>query len=177
MDNATGSLNSVQDAPFTSVNASTTVATTSFGGFENAGTTISVTPHISEGEHLNLEYSLTLSTFTGQSGEGIPPPRQRNEIESEVSVPDGHTIVIGGLSRSDDSETTSKLPLLGDIPFLGYLFSSRTRARSTSTLFAFLRPVILRDDLFADLEYLSERDLRDAGLAPWYPASEPILVR
>ncbi len=175
-DNASGTLNSVQDAPFTSVNASNTVATTSFGGFENAGTTISVTPHISEGEHVRLEYSITLSTFTGDSGDGIPPPRQRNEVESEVTIPDGHTIVVGGLHRSDFSETITKVPILGDIPILGWLFSNRSKNDTASTLFVFIRPVILRQDQFEDLKFISSLDLREAGVASNYPASEPVLI-
>ena len=176
-DHATGTLNSVQDAPFVSVNASDTVATTSFGGFENAGTSISVTPHISEGDHLRLEFQLTLSTFTGEGGDSVPPPRQRNEVESEVTIPDGHTIVVGGLSRADESRSITKIPLLGDIPLLRYLFSNRSSNRSRSTLFAFIRPVILRDDEFRDLKYLSERDLAEAGIEGDYPLSSPMLFR
>src|SRR5205823_5740192 len=59
-DNTSGQLSSVQEAPFTSVNASSTVATTSFAGYASAGTTITVTPHISEGDFLQLEYTVTL---------------------------------------------------------------------------------------------------------------------
>ena len=175
-DNATGTLNSVLDAPFTSVNASTTVATTTFGGFENAGTTISVTPHISEGDHLSLEYSITLSTFTGPTSSGTPPPRQRNELQSEVTIPDGHTIIIGGLTRSDISETTTKVPVLGDIPLLGALFRSQSDSDTSSTLFAFIRPVILRDDQFSALKYLSETDLVRAEQPLSFPESRPLLI-
>ena len=174
-DNATGTLNSVQDAPFTSVNASDTVATTSFGGFEEAGTVITVTPQISEGDHLNLEYSITLSTFTGEGSSGVPPPRQRNEVSSEITIPDGHAVVVGGLTRRDDSESVSKIPILGDIPILGYLFSNRTRTGSTSTLFAFIRPIILRDDHFEDLKILSGSDREKAGIER-YPESSPLIL-
>jgi len=176
-DNATGTLSSVNQAPFTSVNASDTVATTSFAGFEDAGTTISITPHISEGDHLVLEYELTLSSFTGEAGEGIPPPRQSNTVQSEVTIPDGHAIIVGGLSRTDTSDSKQSVPILGDIPLLEYAFSSRNANESVSTLFAFIRPVILRDDRFEDLKYLSQRDLKAAGLPGEYPDSEPLLVR
>ncbi|MCC7407859.1 MAG: type II and III secretion system protein, partial [Phycisphaeraceae bacterium] len=160
----------------TSVNASNNVATTSFAGYATAGTTITLTPHISEGDHLQLAYAIELSAFSGDGGEGIPPPRQTNAIESEVTVPDGHTIVVGGLNRKDFSETIQKFPLLGDIPLVKYLFSNRSKNQSENTLFVFLRPVILRGDSFEGLKYLSRLDREAAGLAEDLPASEPLLM-
>ncbi len=176
-DNATASLSSVAESPFTSVNASDTVATTSFAGYASAGTTVSVSPHISEGDHLMLQYSLTLNSFTGEGAAGIPPPRQTNTLSSEVTIPDGYTIIVGGLNRKDAAESISKLPILGDIPILEYLFSSRSKNRSENTLFVFIRPVILRDDQFEDLRYLSAQDRKLADLPEDAPTSEPMLMR
>ncbi|MCC7409235.1 MAG: type II and III secretion system protein, partial [Phycisphaeraceae bacterium] len=160
----------------TSVNASNNVATTSFAGYATAGTTITLTPHISEGDHLQLAYAIELSAFSGEGGAGIPPPRQTNAIESEVTVPDGHTIVVGGLNRKDFSETIQKFPLLGDIPLVKYLFSNRSKNQSENTLFVFLRPVILRGDSFEGLKFLSRQDREAAGLAEDLPTSEPLLI-
>lgn len=176
-DNASGTLTSVTDAPFASINASNTVSSTSFGGFESAGTTINVTPQISEGDHLKLTYSIELSTFGEGGSDTTPPPRQRQQISSEVTVPDGHTIIVGGLKRNDLTETVSRVPILGEIPWLEYLFSSRSNNQSDATLFVFIRPVVLRDDAFEDLKYLSFRDLDDAGLPQDYPSSSPLLMQ
>jgi len=178
-DNATATLASISEAPFTSVNASDTVSTTSFAGYASAGTTITVTPHISEGDYLQLEYSVSLNSFEGEASDGIPPPRQSNEIDSKVTIPDGHVIVVGGLTRKDSSETVSKIPILGDLPFLEYLFSNRTIVDSQSTLFVFIRPVVLRDDKFEDLKHLSRRDMRQAKLPPepTCPTSKPMVMR
>lgn len=176
-DNATGTLSSVNEAPFTSVNASSTVATTSFAGYATAGTVITVTPHISEGDHLQLEYQIALNSFTGQGSNGVPPPRQTNSVTSEVTVPDGSTIIIGGLNRKSENESVSSVPVLGSIPLLKYLFSSRSKDSSTSTLFVFLRPIILRDDQFEDLKYYSERDARAAGIAGDFPVSGTLSVQ
>ncbi len=176
-DNATGTLASIVEAPFTSVNASTTVATTSFAGYASAGTTITLTPHISsDGSHLQLDYAVALNSFSGQGSKDVPPPRQTNSITSKVTIPDGHTIVVGGLNRHDLSKTISSVPGLGKIPILEYLFSSRNKTESDSTLFVFIRPVILKDDQFEDLKFLSERDLKSAGIPSEYPSSEPLLV-
>jgi len=170
-------LGSVAEAPFTSVNASDTVSTTSFAGYASAGTTVTITPQISEGEHIQLQYSITLNSFTGGGSAGIPPPRQTNTIDSKVTVPDGYAIIVGGLTRKDVSETLTKVPILGEIPLLGYLFSSRTMNDSSSTLFVFIRPVILRDDQFEDLKYISALDRKAAQLPPEFPTSRPMLMR
>ena len=175
-DNATGTLASIAEAPFTSVNASTTVATTSFAGYASAGTTVTLTPHISEGDHLQLEYNVALNNFTGTGGAGVPPPRQTDTVSSRVTIPDGSTIVVGGLNRTSHSDTFSRVPFLGEIPVLEYLFSNRTRNDSRTTLFVFIRPTILRDDKFEDLKYFSQRDAQRAGLPDDFPSSSPITM-
>ena len=175
-DNATAILSSVAEAPFTSINASETVSTTSFAGYASAGTTLNVTPHISEGDHLQLEYSIELNSFTGSGSAGIPPPRQTNTLSSEVTVPDGYGVIVGGLTRRDKSYTDSRLPLLGRIPILKYLFGSYSWTDSQNTLFVFIRPVILRDDRFEDLKYLSDQDRELAQLDPNLPVSWPLVM-
>lgn len=175
-DNATGTLSSIAESPFTSVNAGDTVATTSFAGYASAGTSITVTPHISEGDHLQLEYAIALNNFTGEGANGIPPPRQTDAVESQVTIPDGQIIVVGGLNRRNFSKTVATFPILGDIPIIKYAFGNRRKTEGTTTLFVFLRPIILRDDQFADLKYYSKRDAALAKVSDGTPKSEPVLV-
>lgn len=175
-DNSTGTLASVTEVPFTSVNASNTVATTSFAGFAEAGTTIEVTPRISEDHHLVLDYVVTLNSFTGAGGDGVPPPRQTDEVRSTVTIPDGHTVIVGGLNRTSKSIDTENIPYIEYIPIVRELTGITTTAKSRTTLFVFLRPVILRDDKFRDLRYISDKDLNCAGCCRNYPASKPMLV-
>ena len=176
-DNATGTISSVAEAPVASINQGQNSDTTTFSGFVEAGTTISVTPQIAEGDHLRLEFEVSLESFAGEGSDTLPPPRSSNTVSSEVTIPDGATIVVGGINRKDLSESVSRIPLVGELPLLEYLFSSRSLNESESTLFVFLRPVILRDDRFADLRFYSESDVAEAGLPPEYPSSEPMLVR
>ncbi|MEQ1831127.1 MAG: hypothetical protein ABL921_34595, partial [Pirellula sp.] len=175
-DNAEGTLESVNEVPFTSVNASQTVATTSFAGFAKAGTTIVVTPTISEGEHVNLDYTVTLNSFTGAGSTGVPPPRQTNEISSRVTVPDGYTIIVGGLTQKNASSTLNGIPIIERIPILRVLTSLATNSNRDSSLFVFLRPVILEEDKFRDLKHLSKRSAQAAGDGHSYPASSPLLM-
>jgi len=176
-DNATGTLASVAEVPFTSVNASNTVATTSFAGFAEAGTTIEVTPRISDDDHLQLDFVVSLNSFTGAGGNGVPPPRQTDEVSSSVTIPDGHTIIVGGLTRTNTAFTLDGIPFVEKIPILAELTQNSVKTSSQSTLYVFLRPVILRDDKFRFLKFISERDVRYAKLPGEFPQSAPLLVR
>lgn len=179
-DNARATLRNVDEAPFTSVNASDTVATTSFAGFESAGTTLSVTPHISEGDHVTLEYELTFSNFAGSSSNvTVPPPRTTNSFTSTVEVPDGHAVVTGGLVVDSNSDTVSEVPLLGRIPGLGILFQTSSQQRTKTKIFAFIRPTILRDDEFEDLKHITLKDIETAELHSDNPPppNEPMWMR
>jgi general secretion pathway protein D len=175
-DNATGTLASVQEVPFTSVNASSTVATTSFAGFAEAGTTIEVTPRISDDDHLQLEYVISLNNFTGTGGNGVPPPRQTDEVTSSVTIPDGYTVIVGGLTRQNMSDGYEGIPGLDKIPGMQYLLGQTNQDKSQTTLFVFLKPVILRDDKFHDLKFLSDRDLGNSKTPGNYPCSQALFL-
>lgn len=178
-DNARGTLRNVDEAPFTSVNASDTVATTSFAGFESAGTTLSVTPHISQGAYLALDYELSFSNFTGtSSAAAIPPPRSTNSFTSTVEVPDGYTLITGGLIVENKSDTSSEVPLLGRIPVIGLLFQNNGRKNTKTKIFAFIRPTILRDDEFEALKLITLQDVERAGMPlPDLIQGEPLWMR
>jgi general secretion pathway protein D len=176
-DNATGELISVTEFPFTSVNASNTVSTTSFAGFAEAGTTIQVTPHIAEGDHLQLEFNVSVNDFTGEGAAGVPPPRQTDEVTSEVTIPDGHTVIVGGLRRTRRSSTYSGLPIIEGIPVLRLIGGRDVRTSENEMLFVFLKPIILRDDKFKDLKTISEQDRQEACIPADLPQSSPLLFR
>jgi general secretion pathway protein D len=175
-DNATGTLASVQEVPFTSVNASTTVATTSFAGFAEAGTTIEVTPRISDDDHLQLEYVISLNNFTGTGGQGVPPPRQTDEVTSTVTIPDGYTVIVGGLNRQNNSDEDEGLPYLDKVPVVRSILGVHSKSDSQTTMFVFLKPTILRDDKFRDLKYLSDRDLSGSCSVGNFPPSKALFV-
>ncbi|MEL7087688.1 MAG: secretin N-terminal domain-containing protein, partial [Planctomycetota bacterium] len=71
-DNATGSISSVVEQPFTSINQGENTDTVTFGGFVDAGTNITATPRIAEGDHLRIELEIALNSFSGEGAEGIP---------------------------------------------------------------------------------------------------------
>lgn len=179
-NNQQAMIDSVLQQPFASLNAFDTVATTSFGGTQDAGTVVTVTPQIAEGDHLLLTYAVTLSSFVGESTEpGLPPPRQQNRLSSVVNVPDGYTVVVGGLEATTDATAVTQIPLLGSIPLIGEAFKNRSQSQSRSRFYVFIRPTILRQQNFEDLKYLSDRDQVMSRLsethADWPPVAPRII--
>lgn len=178
-NNATATVRGISREPFTSINASNTVATTSLGGFEDAGTTVTVTPHITAGDHLSLEYSVELSAFTGEpiaidGGGVLPPPSQQNSFDGEVTIPDGFAVVLGGLETRRTGESVSRIPILGEIPLLGLLFRTTSQSETVSRFYIVIKATVLRDPGFEDLKLLGERNLVSAELDDGFPTLQPI---
>lgn len=158
-DNEEAEVSSLDQRPTTTTSQVTGVPTqTSFGGFEPAGPRLVVTPRISQGDYLNLEYEIELSSFQGDPPvAGIPPPKQENRVSSGgVTVPSDATIVVGGLQFDQTSNTVIKVPFLGDIPLLGQLFRDERENITRRTVYIFITPRIMRDPSFQDLRLLTQ---------------------
>jgi general secretion pathway protein D len=148
----------------TSSAAGTSSVQAGFGGFQEAGITLSITPHISEGGYLRLEIDQKISQFTGTSqaissgGKTVgilPPGKTQRELKNVITVPDGKTVIIGGLTSRTLQTTVSKVPLFGDIPLLGELFRHTTSDWKRTSLYVFITPHILREDSQEDFRRLS----------------------
>jgi general secretion pathway protein D len=175
-DNQTAELESKVSIPFQSVNASNTVSTTSVGGNSEAGTSITVTPHINEDDHLQLEFEIEFSAFTGTGTATLPPARQIETVASEITIPDGEMIIVGGLKRSADNRDYAGVPWLEKIPLVRDLLGRTDESKNSTSFFVFIRPIILDDSKFGDLKFLSERRAGFMGIPESYPTSEPILM-
>jgi len=66
-------------------------------------------------------------------------------VKTQVLVENGGTVVIGGIFTQDEQNEVNKVPLLGDIPFLGYLFQNRVRTTNKTELLVFITPKIVTD--------------------------------
>ncbi len=162
-DNAVGFINSIAEEPYTQVNQGQNTDTVAFGGFVEAGTQFTITPHISESDYLRVEYLITLNSFGKKpSDTSIPPPRNTSSIRSEATVPNGHTIIVGGLQTSDEQAIVDKVPLLGDIPLLGLAFRNTALRKTHKTTYLFITPIIMEQEDFSDLRDISEKSIEDA---------------
>src|SRR5690606_10345518 len=125
-----------------------------------------------------LEYSISISSFVGEPIEPtLPPPRQQNTLSSVVTIPDGYTVVVGGLELETEAEATTRVPLLGSLPLVGALFRNRSSEASKSRFFVFLRASAMRHQSFADLRHVSRPAVHEAGIDPGWPRLEPRWIR
>lgn len=169
-DNEEAEIVSVDSQP---TSTSTTTAgnpvQSGFGGYEDAGTTLTVQPHISDAGYLGLKYTVELSSFTGAAintaTQSLPPPKSKNNLRSDsITIPSDSTVIVGGLNFDSNRLTKAQIPLLGDIPIIGLLFQDRHRVASKTTLYIFLTPHILRDPTFADLKLLTRGPQAESDL-------------
>jgi type II secretory pathway component GspD/PulD (secretin) len=108
-----------------------------------------------------LEIDQYIEAFVGTSPSlGVPTPKSSRTLKTVVTVPNGRIIILGGLCSRREVETVEKIPLLGDIPILGFFFQSRTRIVSKTNLYIFIQPRILSHAQFDDLEEVSKEILQ-----------------
>ena len=159
-DNAVGFIKNIDEEPTTQTNQGETTTTVSFAGYVEAGTQFAITPHISESNDLRIEYQITLNSFgTKPNASDIPPSRSTDTIQSEATVPNGNTIVVGGLQAVNEKKNVDKVPLLGDIPLLGQLFRSTRIEKQYKTTYLFITPNIMKSPDYADLAQVSQKAL------------------
>ena len=175
-DNEEATIASIRQEPTTTTNQGDATTTVSFQGYEDAGTTLTVTPGISEAGFLRLAYEIEFSNFTGSGSDGVPPPRNNQNVVGSVTMPTDTTIVVGGITVDDVRNTVIKVPLLGDIPIIGKLFSDTNEVSTSSLLYIFITPKILVDPDFRDLRQLTTGPQFEAEMDPSLPALEPIAI-
>jgi general secretion pathway protein D len=113
--------------------------------FEDVGIILTVTPRITANGYVTLDVIQTANDLQGFTDFNAPIVNQR-QAETTVSVKDGESVILGGIMRSIVTSKVKKLPLLGDIPLLGELFTSRERSKTKTELLVFLTPRIVRDN-------------------------------
>jgi general secretion pathway protein D len=136
-------------------------SSTSFNSYD-AGITLDITPHISEGDLLRLDIKLTRSDFGTILGTR-PPDKKSSEVETAVTLPNGTTVILGGMLKMNQSKGGKKVPILGDIPLVGGLFRGIHNSQIDENLYMFVKAEIIRPDETSShgmkgLEVLSERN-------------------
>ncbi len=154
----------------TTIDAESGVQNTSAERYE-VGVSLKVTPsvNLTTGEITMVLEPTVSSTQVSILGTSYYDPQERS-AKSTISVKDNQTVVIGGLLRRDLSDTRTKVPILGDIPFLGALFRHKNKTDSDRELLVFITPRILRDggaglakstDQVYDKDIFSQREQSD----------------
>jgi general secretion pathway protein D len=115
---------------------------------QDVGIRLKITPQITEGDYVKLDLYQEISSVKEASEEivtTVGPTTTKRATKTSVVVRDAHTVVISGLMEEKDEEGTSKIPILGDIPLLGWLFKHKAVTKRKTNLLVFLTPHIVKD--------------------------------
>jgi general secretion pathway protein D len=113
--------------------------------YKDIGIQLEITPHISQGSMVRLEISTEVSNILAidPANPGFVTTRKR-QATTTVAVDNGQIIVIGGLIRDESSDTTKKVPCVGNVPILGWLFKNFAGTNTKTNLLIFISPQIIR---------------------------------
>jgi general secretion pathway protein D len=125
---------------------------------EEVGTILKLTPTISpEGTAVMLKISIESSSIGQKPAGAVDLVTNKRTVTTTVMIDDGGIVVLGGLTEDDTTKGENRVPFLGNIPILGYLFKTRNESTTKNNLMIFIRPKILRDAAQAayetDLKY------------------------
>jgi general secretion pathway protein D len=123
---------------------------------KDVGVTLELTPQVLENDLIRLEIKQEITAIaeavaqtigTGSASVPVGPTTTKRSMETTTIAKDGQTLVVGGLVRDNLTISETKIPLLGDIPWLGWLFKSQTRQSEKLNLLVFLTPTLVRDEV------------------------------
>lgn len=116
---------------------------------KDVGISLRITPQITEGDYVKLDIYQEISSVKRESNTdlliSVGPTTTKRSTTTSIVVKDSQTVVIGGLMQETEEEATDKVPILGDIPILGWAFKSNTTKKKKTNLLVFLTPHIVRD--------------------------------
>jgi len=140
-DRQTASIKSGQEIPYQEASSSGATSTS----FKEAVLSLEVTPQITPDDKIIMDLEVTQDSRGEDTASG--PAINTNSVTTQVLVANGETIVLGGIFESTNTETTTKTPFLGDIPYLGRLFKRTQTTELRSELLIFITPKIIKNDL------------------------------
>ena len=151
LDNEEAKIVVGQNVPFITGSYSTTsgstVSTYTTVERKDVGLTLRVRPQVGEGGAVRMTVFQEKSSINAASkSDTNGPTTDKSSIETTVVIDDGATLVLAGLLNDEYSNSDSQVPILGDIPYIGNLFKSRSRSRNKTNLMVFLRPVVMRTE-------------------------------
>jgi general secretion pathway protein D len=162
LDNEEAEINVGSNVPYLTrqdSTASTTTNAVNYNTYEykDVGVILNITPHINEENFVRLKISQQVTKVTSGADKATPTTLKRT-AKTTVVVKDSETVVIGGLVGDSTDDGITGVPLLGDIPLLGWLFKAKTVKREKTNLYVFLTPHIVRTQKEAASLYQSKRE-------------------
>ena len=159
-DNIQAKIEITRNQPVPQLNFNEQTATAVFGGFQDKkfGNTLLVRPSVNKDNFVTLSVKPEISNKVGDAefvfaGATVRSPViDTRSLDSNVLIKSGDTLAIGGLLQDEQTKARNKVPILGDIPVLGYLFQERLNARTKRNLLVFVTPTIIDQHYGTGLE-------------------------
>jgi type IV pilus secretin PilQ/predicted competence protein len=159
-DNQKATIEITRNQPVPQLNFNEQTATAVFGGFEDKtfGNKLVVTPSVNKDDFITLSVKPEISNKVGDStfifagAEVSSPIIDKRTLDSNVLIRSGDTLAVGGLLQDEVGKVRNKVPIMGDIPILGYLFQEHLNARTKRNLLIFVTPTILEQRYGTGLE-------------------------
>jgi general secretion pathway protein D len=160
-DNKEAEINVGENVPFKASETQSTFGSTASVERKDIGINLKIKPQISEGDYIRMDINQEISAVKDSKGQAVDLVTTKRSAKTSVVVKDKETVVIGGLIQDTEEDTVSKVPLLGDIPLLGWLFKTKSKVRKKTNLMILLTPHIVRDA--ADLAEMTRIERESFG--------------
>ena len=159
-NNQKATIKITRNQPVPQLNFNEQTAQAVFGGFQDKefGNTLTVTPSINKDQFVSMMVQPEISnkvgdaTFTFSGATVASPIIDKRTLESNVLIHSGDTLAIGGLLQDEQVKGSTKVPFLGDMPLLGYLFQEKLNSRTKRNLLIFVTPTIIKQGYGTGLE-------------------------
>lgn len=191
LDNQEAKFSAGQEVPFLTGQFSNTGVTSSTGTVnpfqtierKDVGLTLGITPTVNEGDAIRLKIDLEVSSLASGAAGSSNLITNKRKLSNMVGVENGQVLVIGGLIDDQLTDSQNGVPLLGKIPLLGVLFSSRTVTKTKRNLMIFIKPTVLRKqsdgDYYTRRKYdalrQAQQDASFSGPLPMAGRQKPVL--
>ncbi|HXX56875.1 MAG TPA: type II secretion system secretin GspD [Thermodesulfovibrionales bacterium] len=145
---------------------------------QDVGIILRITPQITEGDHVKLDIYQEISAVKNQSDAltiSLGPTITKRSTKTAVVVKDNETVVIGGLIQEQNENQLTKVPFLGDIPILGYLFQSTHTEKTKTNLIVFLNPHVVKEP--GRLAEITDNKKKEFAVAAQIYAEGELLVK
>jgi general secretion pathway protein D len=126
---------------------------------QDVGLKLKITPHVNDSDMVRLEIEQEINAIASENFGGLGASWTKRSVKTTIVVKDQEPVVIGGLMEDSVRISESKVPLLGDLPILGYLFKFKKTTKQKTNLLIFLTPYVIKDQ--ADIRRIFDRKMQE----------------
>ncbi|MBN2138022.1 MAG: type II secretion system protein GspD [Sedimentisphaerales bacterium] len=167
----TASIKAVEELPYNEIVNTSAGGSMSNTEFKEVGITLEVSATVTDDEHIHITIEATQNVATGESATSVPVIDTRN-AKTELLLKDGQVVVMGGLRRKETQKQVNQVPILGDLPLIGFLFRNTDTVQKNSELMVFLSPRVYKGEPVSEDAMAKYKKIVEAPVLTLSPAKE-----